>query len=207
MGGSVAAPINEAVFLLNELDPKILDTVREQFPQLGPELALGKEGGENEVREELDLDRAQVMLRALDVAKKRAENELNTIRQRISASRERRLWSQIASLICSSGVLASLALSQKGLVTVITALLALLASIGTMISEHQERLLKQGDGDIYDAFEKASQAAYRAGLMAENIRLLVKHKVGSAEIRTALESANLLCEELNSWITKMSGSN
>lgn len=76
-----------------------------------------------------------------------------------------------------------------------------------MISEHQERLLKQGGGDIYDAYEKASEAAYKAGLMSENIRLLVKHNAASSEIRVALESANALCQELNNWIIKMAGSN
>lgn len=205
MGGNAIAPINEAVFLLSELEPASLEDARRQFPQLESELVLGRQGGEKESRGELDLDRAQVMLQALNAAKKRAEIELVSIRQRMGASRRRRLWSQIASLICSSGVLAALALDQVRL-TVITALLALLASIGTMVSEHQERLLKQGDGDIYDAYEKASEAAYKAGLMSENIRLLMKHNSESAEIRAALESANALCEELHKWITRMAGS-
>lgn len=130
MGGTAVAPINEAVFLLNELEPASLENARRQFPLLGFELALGKEGGEGERRDELDLERAQVLLLALNAAKNRAENELPSIRARMSTSRKRRLWSQIASVICSSGVLAALALNQTAL-TVITALLALLASIGT----------------------------------------------------------------------------
>lgn len=206
MGGHAVAPINEAVYLLNELEPAGLEDARRKFPLLVSELALGREGGENEGRDELNLDRAQVMLQALEAAKRRAENELVSIRERMSASRKRRLWSQIASLICSSGVLAALALDQTWL-TIITALLALLASIGTIISEHQEQLLKQGDGDIYSAYEQTSRAAYKAGLMGENIRLLVKHNAESSEIRAALESANALCEELIKLIIKMAGSN
>jgi hypothetical protein len=205
MGSSGAAPINEAVSLLSELDPTYLEDVRRNFPLLSAELVLGKRGGEKDADEELNLDRARVMLRALEAVVEKAQSELLLLRTRISASKRRRLWSQIASLICSSGVLAAIPLGNKPL-SIITALLALLTSVGTMISDHKERLLKQDGGDIYDAYESASQASYKAGLMAENMRLLIKHKAESVEIRAALESSNMLCEELNNWITKMSGS-
>ncbi|MER0202939.1 MAG: hypothetical protein DU480_03585 [Nitrosomonas sp.] len=205
MGGKVGIPINEAVYLLNELEPDFLENARSKFPLLKSELILGREGGEQEPSDELNLDRAEVMIKALDVAKKRADNELESINKRIRASRKRRLWSQIASLICSSGVLAAISLSQSAL-TVISAFLALLASIGTIISDHQEKLLKQGDGDIYVAYEEASQASYKAALMAENIRLLIKHRVANSEVSETLKSANALCEDLNKWITRMSGS-
>lgn len=205
MGIQTSTPINEAVFLLHELAPESLDEARKELPHLVQELVLGKEGGISESNEQLDMDRAKFMIRALDAAKKKAERELIFIRTRMTTARSRRLWSQIISLICSSGVLASLAVDQD-IATIVSAVLALLASIGVMLAEYQERLLRQGDSDIYEAYEKAAQAAYKADLMCEELRLLIRHKVGQSELRSALEVANALCEELNGWIIKISGS-
>lgn len=203
--GGIAAPINEAVSLLSALEPAGLEKARGMFPGLQPELALGRRGGVEDGDDALNFDRARVMEQALGAGTRRAEEELAAIRKRMTLARRRRLVSQIATLVCSSGVLAALAVDDK-MLTVMTAVLALLASLGTLVAEHQERLVKQGDGDIYDAYEKASGLAYKAGLMAENIRLLVKHKAEGGQIVTALEAANAVCEELNRWITKMAGS-
>ncbi len=204
--GNLGAPINEAVYLLYELDPNGLADARQHFPQLESELVLGRMGGEREESENLETDRAEFMRLALNAAKKEADKLLLSIKGRMRASRKLRLGAQIAAFVCSSGVLAAIALGPRP-ITVITALLSLLASVGTMVSEYKEQLLKKGGGDIYDAYEGASQAAYKAGLMSENIRLLLKHKANASELNDLIKAANLLCEELNDWVHKIAGSN
>jgi hypothetical protein len=123
----------------------------------------------------------------------------------MSSARRFRLGSQLVALICSSGVLGAIAIGDKN-VTVTTAILSVLASLGVIVAEYKERLLKQGDGDVYTAFEAAGQASYKAGLTAENLSLLSTHSPESEELSQAISEANALCEQLNGWLIKISGS-
>jgi hypothetical protein len=205
MGLSAEAPINEAVALLFTINPALLDSLRQQFPQLAGELVPGRLGGAGDSGAQLNLDRARVMQKALEAAANRAEAELSKIRGRMQGSRKWRLRAQIVSLVGSSGVLGSLALDCPRC-TILSALLALLASLGSLLADHQERLLKPGEGNIFDAYEKAGDAVYKAGMMAENLRLLIQHSAPSDDVRAAVESANALCEELNRWSRRMAGS-
>jgi hypothetical protein len=205
MGQQTGASINEAVFLLNRFAPEILEDARKEFPRLSSELSLGREGGEADTNDAIELDRAQVAIRALQAARLIAEQELTRVHSRMVSAKRRRLWSQIISLICSSGVLASLALDQRAM-SIVAAVLALLAAIGTITAEHQERLLKQGTGDIYEAYEKAAEAAYKAGRMADHLEILVRHSANGAELKPIIEDANSLCDDLVGWLIKMTGS-
>lgn len=201
MGGLVAAPINEAVFLLERLAPYELKQLRVELPELGVELNTGREGGDSPPTSfELDISRAKVMIIALDRAKSEAEAELTTGRQRIKKAQRLRLWSQIFALICSSGVLAALAFGQKG-ITIVASVLTLLSSIGTLVAEHWERL-NGGKSNIYEAFEGAGKAAFRAGLLSSELGLRVEHceKFNDGKLAELIGTANELCLELNTWV-------
>src|SRR2546423_1658975 len=123
MGGVVRAPINEAVYLLSRLEPERLKRARDEFPALAEELKLGQFGGVSEDNSRqgednidgLDFDRTQVVIQALDAAKLRADQELASTRMRIATAKKYRKWTQITSLICSSGVLGTLALDAKSI--------------------------------------------------------------------------------------------
>lgn len=205
MGENLRAPINEAVNLLSNIDPDSLKTLINDYPALGNELILGREGGEQETPDDLDIDRAWIMIKALDKGRLRAEQELCAIRGRIIRARKSRFLAQAITLIGSSGVLALLASRGGESQTVLAAIVTLLASIWTMIAEHTERLLKPGGPDIYDTFERASKAAYRAGLKIDELCLLIKHLTSKEELKNAVASANALCEELNELVVQMSG--
>lgn len=203
---SNAPPINEAVFILNKLAPDSLEKMRIEFPNLAQELVLGRIGGKHELlNEDLYLEYAQVAIRALEEAIKNIEYQLPRARNRMIIAKKHRLWSQIISLVCNSGVLAAIAFDDK-FASILTAVLALLASIGIIVAEHQERLLQQGNSNIYEAYEKSSQALYKAKLKRENIKFFIKHKIGPDELRSEIESANALCEELSDLIIQISGS-
>ncbi len=206
MGDTTKAPINEAVYLLNRLNPGALVDLRERFPKLSPELVLGQDGGLEEPADGLDIDRALIVIRALNEAKESAEREMLAIRARMVRARRYRKFAQVATLVCSSGVLGSLALFPKGPLTAITALLALLASIGSMLAEGQEGLLRKGDGDIYQAFDEAGKAAYEAGITIDELQLLIKHNIVGNALLDAIKQAQALCRDINSWIRKTSGS-
>jgi hypothetical protein len=77
MGSKIAAPpINEGVNLLNSLAPTSLDNFRESFTDISDELMLGRLGGEGSSNGNLNKLRAAVLIRALEVARERAETEL-----------------------------------------------------------------------------------------------------------------------------------
>ena len=102
-------------------------------------------------------------------------------------------------------VLGALALN-KSTIAIATSVLALLASIGTVLADFGERLVSPGKGDIYEAFEQASNAGFKARRLADELRLAISHRIDLGELRTLIAGANVLAEELNGWVTKMTGS-
>ena len=214
MGAFSHGSISEAVFLLSKLEPQALDDARNRYSALGRELNLGSDGGkksegaddassETDLDEDmLEFDRAQVVIEALDAAKNLAERELPQARVRIGTATKYRRRAKIISLVCSSSVLGTLAIDVP-ILTIASALLALLASIGTLMAEGKESLLELGKGSIYEAYEQAGQAAYKAGIASADLRLLLKHRISGDEIRASLLRANALCEELNSWVRQL----
>ncbi|MRE40057.1 hypothetical protein GIJ60_14695 [Klebsiella quasipneumoniae] len=202
---SITPPINEGVSLLNTLSPESLHDFRKSLPELSEELEIGRIGGITSSDGSLNKLRAEILIKALDIALGRANTELEILKNRMTSARKFRLGSQVLSLICSSGVLGAIAIGDKN-TTVITAILSLLASLGVIFAEYKERLLKQGDGDVYIAFEAAGQAAYKAGVALENIKLLSSHANDSEELKNAIAESNKICEDLNIWLIKISGS-
>jgi hypothetical protein len=205
MGLSLAPPIDEGVNLLSKLVPNELADLRLKFPSIIDELEIGRVGGETLGTPELDYERAEVMASALVAVADKAAIELNSIQHRMRMARRRRLVAQVATLVCSSGVLAAFALSENQIAIWIS-LLTLLASVGTLLAEYSERLLRAGDGDIYQAFEEASNAEFKARNAASELRLLVKHRAATEELRPFIANSNKLAEELYQWVIKMGGS-
>ena len=203
MGITAGAPINEAVSLLDKFDPSALARLRVKYPALSRELDPGRMGGSSDST--LDQDRAKVMIAALTAVTRQADLEVRALRMRMASARRQRRWSQILSLICTSGVLGTLALDKKG-IAIAAAVLGLLASIGTLLAEHQEKLLTSGEGDIYSLFESAANFSYKAKLAEQDLRLLLEHAVDDDKLRSAVAAANALCDELHGLVIKMLGS-
>ena len=205
MGTSTGAPINEAVGVLSKLDPAQIAELRSEFPSIADELRIGRIGGTPSDSASFDLERAEVAARALIAVANRASLELVRIQDRMRSARRRRLGSQILTLVCSSGVLGALALN-KATAAVAISVLTLLASVGTLLADFGEKLLKSGEGDVYEAFEQASNASYKARKLSEELRLAIRHNISGDELRSLVTSANQLAEQLNQWVTKMVGS-
>lgn len=211
MGNATGAPINEAVHVLSLLDPMHFLALREEFPNIAHELRVGQIGGgptaegSAESHDVYDLERAEVAARALTAVAKRATAELVKIERRMGGARRKRLVSQILTLVFSSGILASLAM-KEATVAVTSAVLTLIASVGNLLADYSEKLLKPGHGDVYEAFEQASNANYEAERLADEIRLKLRHKIADAELVTLVTSANQVSATLNGWVVKMAGS-
>jgi hypothetical protein len=204
MGGSISAPINEAVNFLNQLAPEELARLRTEFPDLDVELNLGKQGGESSGSSfELDISRAKVMVAALELYKTKVETQLSNVRKRIDTARGLRLLSQIFSLICSSGVLAAIALKQQEM-TIFASVLTLISSIGTLFAEHREKLIA-GKGNIYEAFESAGKTAFHAGSLSAELSLRVANmaKGDDGKLVELIAAGNGVCAELNSWVQSL----
>ena len=205
MGTGAGAPINELVAILNVIDPRALGELRLKLPQIVEELEIGRIGGPVKGSDAYEWDRAEVAAKALTAVANRASAELVSIQSRMKASRSRRLIAQIFTIAGTSGVLGALALN-KAIVAIAISVLALMASIGTVLADFGERLVSPGKGDIYEAFEQASNAGYRARRLSDELRLAISHKIDLGEVRTLILSANVLAEELNGWVTRMTGS-
>lgn len=88
-------------------------------------------------------------------------------------ARKRRLIAQITTVFGSSGVVAGLVIEQA-LVTQVTAILTLVASLGTLFANDLEALVMPGSKNIYDAYDRATSLAYKAGLLSSELQLLLK---------------------------------
>lgn len=205
MGTAVGAPINELVAVLAQLDPSQLEGLKSEFPGIAAELQPGRLGGVGEERLSYDRERAEVSARALVAVANRASVELVKIQRRMVSARRYRLIAQVLTLVCSSGVLASLAMKEAA-AAIVTSLLTLLASIGTLVADHGEKLLKPGQGDVYEAFEQASSANFKARKLVDDLRLMLRNGVSGDELSALVTTANQLAEELNGWVVRMSGS-
>lgn len=203
MGHSSSAPINESISILSALAPTQLSGLQAEFPHLAAELEPGRIGGE--AQEEYALERAQISLSSLRAVTDRASQELVGMQHRIKSSRALRLCAQVLTLICSGGVLASLALDANT-VAVVTAVATFLSAIGTLFAEHREALLKPGEGDIYEAFEQASNANFKAGRLASQLELKLRYKQDDDELKTLIAASNELAEQLHGWVVKITGS-
>ena len=203
MGAVSGAPINELVGVLSLLEQSQIDALRLEFPELAAELRRGQEGGK--ATNPYDTQRAEVAVRSLIAIANCAAVELNRVQTRMRLARTKRLMAQILTLVGSSGVLGALALKEPTL-AVITSVVTLLASVGNLLADYGERLIRPGQGDIYEAFEQASTANFRARRLADDLKLAVQHAAPAKEIQAQIASANQLAESLHDWATRMSGS-
>ena len=205
MKAPLRVAINEGVSLLDKLSPNKLTELREQYPALADELALGIEaGGDEHVAPQAALlkEKANVMITALAEAESAAEKALASVSARVKSARRQRLISQMLVVIGSSSSLATLALS-KNRAAVIAAVLTLLAALGNLIAEYNERLLSPQAGNVYDIFQKLADGAYRARSLSTELTLTLKYQPDIPELKGLVERANVLCEELNGWLIQL----
>src|ERR1700730_1005453 len=207
MGETTSIAINEGVFLLQSLSPARLDQLREEYPALSKELAVGisagpdVEPGDNNAATAILREKAQIMVVALSEAGTAAQQALLTLSRRVKSARRRRLISQMLVLIGSSSSLATLALS-KNRAAIISAVLTLLAALWNLLAEYQEKLLNPQAGNIYDAFQRLAEGAYKTRTLSTELTLALKYDQAS-QIGQLAANANLLCEQLNGWLVQM----
>jgi len=207
MGTSAGAAINEGVFLLDSLSPARLENLRKEYPDLSNDLKVGILGG---VEKDTDKDQAaailheksQIMIAALAEAEAAARHALTFVSRRIVSARRQRLITQLLVLIGSSSSLATLAFGQKA-AAVFCAVLTLFAAIGNLLADYKERLLNPQTGNIYDAYQRLSEGAYKARSLSTDLTLALKYNQGISELETLIASANALCEQLNGWLIQM----
>ena len=208
MGLRSGVAINEGVSLLDSLSPTLLQQLRGKYATLSDKLDLGIAAGADEEREggpaddPLIREKASVMIAALAEAWKAAENRLVSVQRRIQTARRQRFVSQALVLVGSSSSLATLALS-KNRAAVIAAVLTLLAALGNLAAEYQEKLLMPQAGNIYDVFQKLGEGAYKARTLSAELALSLKYHQGPSELKSLVGDANLLCEQLNGWLIQL----
>jgi hypothetical protein len=203
---AVNPAINEGVFLLNSLSPVRLENLRRQYPHLSDDLKLGIPAGAQEDKDKVQAaiirEKAQIMIAALAEAEAAADRALASVSQKIKSARRQRLFAQLLVLIGSSSSLATLAFG-KNPAAIICAMLTLFAAIGSLIADYKEKLLNPQTGNIYDAYQRLSEGAYRTRKLSTDLSLALKYNQGPSELEPLVASANVLCEDLNGWLIQM----
>jgi hypothetical protein len=206
-GTDSGVAINEGIFLLEKLSPSKLVDLRKEYPFLSGDLRVGISAGpeaerDASVQDAIAREKAQIMIAALATAESAARKGLASVSRKVKSARRQRLISQIFVLIGSSSSLATLALGQNR-AAVISAVLTLLAALGNLFADYQERLLNPQAGNIYDAFQRLSEGVYKTRAMSTDLNLALKYSQESSQIEQLVANANALCEELNSWLVQM----
>lgn len=198
--------INEAVFFLAQTNPALLDSLRRQYPNLEDELQEGIYAGVSEVAQtdtsSYLMDKARFALATLEEAARRSKAAQTQLVSIIRSARRRRMLSQCIILFGSSSVLGATALDQK-IAAVVSGVLTLLAALGNLFAEYQERLLNPQSANVYEAFQKLAEGTYQAEILAAEIRLAVTHNNHGGELVNLIGNANSLCSGLNTWLVQL----
>jgi hypothetical protein len=198
--------INEAVFLLSQADPAKLVSLREKFPELDEELQegiyAGSKQGDRATQDSYLVQKAEVVATALESVSDQADAAMRRVRVSIQRARSRRLISQVLVVIGSSSLLGAVALEGRT-VTVISAVLTLLAALGNLFAEYHEKLLNPQASNIYEAFQKLGQGTYRARALLAQLQLAMRHEEGVQMLTDLVSTANELCEDLNGWLIQV----
>jgi hypothetical protein len=201
IGTDSGVAINEGIFLLEKLSPSKLLDLRKEYPYLSADLRVGiLAGPEGEkdasVQAAIVREKAQIMIAALAAAERAARSGLASVSRKVKSARRQRLISQILVLIGSSSSLATLALGQNR-AAVVSAVLTLLAALGNLFADYQERLLNPQAGNIYDALQRLSEGVYKTRAVSTDLSLALNYAQASSQIEQLVGNANALCEELN----------
>jgi len=207
MGMIAGVAINEAVSLLESLSPARLETLRGQYPRLSGQLGLGIYAGEDDEHPARQSDphlneKASIMVAALTEAWKSAEVAMITVSRSVRTARQQRLFSQAFVLLGSSSSLATMALGQNR-AAVIAAVLTLLAALGNLGAEYNEKLLSPQAGNVYDVFQRLGEGAYKAKAFAAEIELELKYQTDGSALQTLVANGNELCEQLNGSLVQL----
>src|SRR6266852_5144487 len=201
------APINEGVFLLNKLSHYDVEDLHEKYPHIPADnlktgIFAGPEEEDPANRAAMARDKAHFMLDTLAAAKEAAQTALVSVARKVKSARVQRLISQILVHIESSSSLATLALGKKR-AAIVSAVLTLLAALGNLFAEYQEKLINPQAGNLYDAFQRLSEGVYKTGTMSSDLTLALKYEPDVSQLEQLIAKANALCEELNGWLIQL----
>lgn len=202
-----STPINEGISFLWRVAPSALETLRNEHPSLAEELKLGIPAGTSKTGKgapdtAIIREKAQIMIAVLSEASVVAQKALVSLSRRVNRARVQRLASQVLVLVGSSSSLGTLALRNNP-AAVISAVLTVVAALGNLLAEYQERLLNPRTGNIYDAFQRLSECVYKTRTLATDLALALKYEQENSEIKQLIIQANVLCERLNDWLIKL----
>lgn len=198
--------INEIVFFLSRTDPSGLEYLRGQYPQLAGELKEGIYAGPDKDTDRQDISfikgKAELSIKALSKVLVLSQEAKTQITKKIMVARKNRLWSQVCVALGSSSVLGTALIGNKYW-TVLAAVITLLAMFFNLFAEHQERLLNPQNGNIYEAFQKLGEGAYRAQDLEDKLNFAMSHTDGGDDLKELISEANSLCRELNDVLTQL----
>lgn len=211
MGELVAqgAPINEAVYLLDKLNPEALKTYRTENREIAEMLEPGIWAGtESEMKsdrgssDDFAYEKAKFVLAAVKVSLDTANRGIITATKRISFSRKLKLYSGILVLLGSSGILGALALKQQN-IAIISAIITLFSSIGNLISDHLEKIINPKSGNVYDVYQNLVESRNKLNYIKSELTLALKYRLGHNEINVIVANANEKIGNINRWFPQI----
>lgn len=191
MGGE-GVPLHEAVYVLEKYDPAALERLRNESPELAPDLRSGMLAGPAGSYVQA---RAKTVLTALDAAIGAIEDALPIAKKRIKFVDRWRFLAELATLIGGLGVVALLKAAQEEIYTMFSAGLAAVGSIASFTAGHGEKLY--GSGTVYEVRQNLVDAHFKASSIADQLKLLLEYNADEDELGKLMNEGLKLCYDIN----------
>ncbi|MBY5396973.1 hypothetical protein HFN01_19375 [Rhizobium leguminosarum] len=179
----------ELVTLLDTLHPETLEKIRQQFPKAGAQLRAGEVMGETEAPVG-----CTVAIVALTKFNPLVTALLPRLRSRLRWSWRFDLVAKFTAAVGSGGTVAALAAGAGADKAVITAIVALVGSLASLIFAHLQR--DESAGSVPEAYNKMIDALVQAEELQRSLPALCSSGDGP-ELRSALDKANETARDLN----------
>lgn len=191
-------PINELVTVLSDIDNELFSRVKNKFPEINEELNVGIWAGESEKLESdrVVLTKAKFASEVLGVAICHSECALKVLSRKIHIANRIRLVGQIAAVIGSSGTILAMGFGKDS-VAQVSAVLALLGSISTIISTYTEKVVSTKAGTISEIYLSLSGQLQEAIFLRNNINAHIQHNSSTVELENLVAMSNELCRKIN----------
>jgi hypothetical protein len=206
MGGATNsnAPINEAINLIAQVSPDALKELQVAYSFLGDEVKPGLMAGDAADPDDRKylLAKAAIIRQATDAAIAQTKAAQQRLRGRIARSNRVKLAIQVIGVVASASVLGTI-ITDKGQLSMILSITAVIVSISTLVSDQYDRLLNPNSGNIYDAFDKVNSSLAKAIGISRELELLETFARPNEEMKTTIAEANSTMQVINELIPEI----
>lgn len=195
---NISLPINEAVNFLSNNSSNELQSFKLEYPELANDLKPGIFCGGDTSEHKYIVAKAKIMVKTLKLASGSTKNALKKASLKIKTTDRLQTGSQILTLIGSSSVIGTIGMEDNTL-HLISALITLMASCGSILIEHLSKIVSPSLGDVRDAYSALTKLTYELVQAHQELELAISYTLPEEKIIQLISQSNLLMSEVNKW--------